>query len=204
MMAPGLLVGALEIALNRYLRLEPEVLEACGRMEGRCIALSVQGPAWNFYIEPIPSGVRVLAQRDAAADVTVRGPLLLLLRLAWKTMQGESGIPQGLSVEGDTELLTRFNKLLTRVGFDPEEVLAKYFGDALGHRLGQGLQKFFGWGRNTAQTLGLNTAEYLREETRDLARAADVDDWMNGVDDLRDAVDRIEARLQQLETRAQA
>ena len=75
----------------------------------------------------------------------------------------------------------------------------EYFGDATGHRIHQGLQKFFGWGRNTAQTLGLDTAEYLREETKDLARAADVSDWMDGVDDLRDAVERFEARLARLE-----
>lgn len=202
MIAPGMLVGALEIALNRYLQLEPEVLDECVKLEGRCIALHVNGPGWSFYIEPCAQGVLVLAQREAPADVTLRGPLLLLLRLAWKTTQGDSGIPQGLGVEGDTELLTRFNRLLSRVGFDPEELLAKYFGDAAAPRLAQGLQKFLGWSRDTARTLGLDTAEYLREETRDLARAADVDQWMNGVDDLRDAVERFEARLASLERRA--
>jgi len=202
MMVPGLLVGALEIALNRYLQLEPEVLAECARLDGRCIALDVSGPDWTFFIEPCAQGVRVLAQREQAAEVTVHGPLLLLMRLAWATAQGEGGIPQGLSVEGDTELLTRFNGLLRRVGFDPEELLAKYFGDAAGHRLNQGLQKFFGWSRDTAKTLGLDTAEYLREETGDLARAADVNDWMSGIEDLRDAVERFEARLALLEQRA--
>lgn len=202
MTTPGLLVGALEIALNRYLRLEPEVLAECGKLEGRCIALQVSGPDWAFFIEPFDQGVRVVSASDREADVTVQGPLLLLMRLAWKTAQGENGVPQGLRIEGDTELLSRFNGLLSRVGFDPEELLAKYFGDAAGHRLNQGLQKFFGWSRNTAQTLGLDTAEYLREETRDLARASDVSDWMNGVDDLRDALERFDARLNVLEARA--
>jgi ubiquinone biosynthesis accessory factor UbiJ len=202
MRAPDLLVGALEIALNRYLRLEPAVLAECGRLSGRCIALSFDGPGWTFFIEPDAQGVRVAAQRAAEADVTVRGPLTLLLRLAWRTAQGAGGVPQGLQVAGDTELLARFNRLLAQVGFDPEELLAKYLGDAAGHRVHEGLQKIFGWGRSTAQTLGLDTAEYLREETRDLARAADVADWMSGVDDLRDAVERFEARLARLEERA--
>jgi ubiquinone biosynthesis accessory factor UbiJ len=202
MMAPGLLVSALEIALNRYLRLEPDVLAECGRLSGRCIALGVNGLDWTFFIEPDAQGVRVAAQRSTEADVTVRGPLPLLLRLAWRTAQGAGGVPQGLQVDGDTELLSRFNRLLARVGFDPEELLAKYFGDAAGHRVYQGLHTLFGWGRNTAQTLGLDTAEYLREETRDLARGADVADWMNDVDALRDAVERFEARLARIEERA--
>ena len=202
MTTPGLLVGALEVALNRYLRLEPEVLAECGRLAGHCIALRVNGPDWAFYIEPGEQGVRVAASHEREADVSVRGPLLTLMQLAWKTSQGASGIPQALSIEGDTELLTRFNRLLARVGFDPEELLAKYFGDAAGHRLHQGLQKLFGWGRDSAQTLGLDAAEYLREETRDLARAADVGDWMNQVDELRDAAERLDARLNLMEQRA--
>lgn len=201
MSPPGLLVGALEVALNRYLRLEPAVLADCARLQGRRIALTVNGLDWTFVIEPNADGVQVLDRAAAEPDVTVRGTLILLMRLAWKTAQGEGGIPQGLTVEGDTELLQGFNQLLARVGFDPEELLAKYFGDAAGHRLSQGLGQFLGWSRNTAQTLGLDTAEYLREETRDLARAADVADWMNAVDDLRDGVERFEARLSLLEQR---
>ncbi|HSW12506.1 MAG TPA: hypothetical protein VLI06_06665, partial [Solimonas sp.] len=64
-----------------------------------------------------------------------------------------------------------------------------------------GLRKLLDWGRQTAQTLGLDTAEYLREETRDLARAADVEDWMNAIDTLREDADRLEARLRRLEER---
>lgn len=202
MMAPGLLVGALEVALNRYLQLDTEVLEDCARLQGQRIALIINGLDWRLCIEPGPQGVRVTADAETPADVSVRGPLPLLLRLALKTAQGGGGIPQGLSIEGDTELLARFNKLLARVGFDPEEQLSRLFGDAAGHRLGQGLQQLFTWGRSTLQTLGLDTAEYLREETGDLARGADVEDWMNQVDDLRDGVARLEARLDLLEPRA--
>ncbi len=199
--APALLCAAVEVALNRYLALEPEVLAECAQLQGRVIALDVDAPAWQFFIEFSGSGVRVLPQLDVDADVRVHGSLGTLMRLSWKVSQGEAGIPQGLRIEGDTELLQRFNRLLVRVGFDPEEFAARFVGDAAAHRLTQGLQTFFGWGRRTASTLALDTAEYLREETRDLARAADVEDWMNAVDATRDSVDRLEARLRLLEAR---
>ncbi|HSW12952.1 MAG TPA: SCP2 sterol-binding domain-containing protein, partial [Solimonas sp.] len=173
MTAPAMLCAALEVALNRTLRLEPAVLADCGRLAGRVIALDVDGPAWSFFIEFTEGGVRVLDQLDAEPDVRVAGGLGTLMRLAWQVTQGESGVPQGLRVDGDTELLSRFNQLLARAGFDPEELMAKVVGDTAAHRIDQGLRKLLGWGRQTAQTLGLDTAEYLREETRDLARAAD-------------------------------
>jgi len=201
MTTPALLCATLEVALNRTLRLEPAVAADCGRLAGRVIALDVDGPGWSFNIEFAEGGVRVFDQLDAEPDVRVAGGLSALLRLAWQVTQGESGVPQGLRVDGDTELLTRFNQLLARAGFDPEELAAKLVGDTAAHRLNQGLQKLFGWGRQTAATLGLDTAEYLREETRDLARAADVEDWMHAIDQLREDTDRLEARLRRLEER---
>lgn len=197
--APALLCATLEVALNRYLSLEPEVLAECGELSGRSIALRALGIGWNFLIEFHAGGVRVLADDAAAADVTVSGQPTTLFQLAWKTAGGAGGIPAGIDVEGDAELLLRFNKLLAKVGFDPEELLAKFFGGSAAHRIHQGLQKFLGWGRRSADTLSLDAAEYLREETRDLARGSDAVEWMDNVDLLRERVDRFEARIEKLE-----
>lgn len=194
-----MLCATLEVALNRYLSLEPEVLAECGELSGRSIALRALGMGWTFFVEFHGGGVRVLADDTATADVTVSGQPTTLLRLAWKTAGGEGGIPSGIDVDGDTELLLRFNKMLARVGFDPEELLAKFFGGSAAHRIHQGLQKFMGWGRSTASTLSMDTAEYLREESRDLARGSDAAEWMDNVDLLRERVDRFEARLEKLE-----
>ncbi|HET8883786.1 MAG TPA: SCP2 sterol-binding domain-containing protein [Solimonas sp.] len=199
---PALLSAALEVALNRYLGLEAEALDECAALSGRSIALAVDAPAWLFVIEFHRGGVRVLADGMLAPDVSVRGSLATLMRLAWTVSRSDAGIPQGLTIDGDVELLRRFNRLLARVGFDPEEFAARFVGDAAAHRLHQGLQTLFGWGKRSADTLALDTAEYLREETRDLARAGDVADWADAVDDLRDGVARLEARLQRLESGA--
>lgn len=200
MSPPPLLCAALEVALNRYLALDDEALRECARQRGRVIALESELPPWRFCIEFLDRGVRVFSDSDAVADVSVRGRPGTLLRLAWQVGRGEGGgIPQGLRIDGDTELLRRFNHTLARVGFEPEELLAGYLGDAAAHRLAQGLKRVLGWGRRSADTLALDTAEYLREETGDLARAADVADWMDEVDRLREGVDRLEARLSRLQ-----
>lgn len=196
---PALLSAAVEVALNRYLGLEAEVLAECAALSGRSIALAVDAPAWVFVLEFHRGGVRVLGPGMAEPDVTVRGGLSTLMRLAWTVGRGEAGVPQGLEVEGDTELLRRFNRLLARVGFDPEELAARFVGDAAAHRLTRGLQTLLGWGRRSVDTLALDTAEFLREETKDLARASDVADWADAVDALRDGVERLEARLRRLE-----
>lgn len=202
-MTPALACAAAEVALNRYLGLEPSALEQCAALSGRTLALHAEDLGWTFVLEPHAGGVRVAAEAAREPDVSLRAPTLRLLRLALRAGAADDagGLPAGLQVDGDTELLRRFNAILARVGFDPEELVARVVGDGAAHRLVGGLRGVLGWGRQAAQKLSLDTAEYLTEETEDLARGADVADWMDGVDTLRDAVERLEARLALLERR---
>ncbi|WP_051748482.1 ubiquinone biosynthesis accessory factor UbiJ [Nevskia soli] len=199
MTTPALACAGLEIALNRYLRLERSALEECAALDGKSIALHLADLGWTFVVEPHAAGVRVLAESEIPPDVRVAAPSMRLLQLALRSAGGAEGLPAGLEVEGDTELLTRFNALLARVGFDPEELAAKVLGDAAAHRVVGGLRELFGWGRHAAQRLSQDAAEYLSEETGDLARAGDIEEWMQGVEALREGADRLEARLALLE-----
>lgn len=198
-MTPPLLCAGVEIALNRYLRLEPAVIEECARLQNRSIELVLTAPALSFVIEFIAGGVRVLPAMETQADVKVQGTAASIIGLLRRIVADDHSLPTELSIEGDAELLQRFRRMLTQVGFDPEEWLAPLLGGAVAHRLVSGLQRVFGWSRASGQRLAANTAEYLREETYDLARKSDVEDWAGDVDDLRETVDRLEARLALLE-----
>lgn len=200
MSAPPLLCAALEIGLNRYLALEPSVAGEFGRLKDRVIALHAQGPDWEFYLCPTASGVTVLDAYEGRPDVRISARPAALLRRAFGG--ADAGGPHrdsGVRVEGDAELLQRFSALLARVGFDPEEWLAPWLGDGAAHRVGQGLRGLFGWSRRSAATLALDTAEYLREETRDLPHRADVERWIEGVAEVRRRAEQLAARLGRLE-----
>ena len=49
------------------------------------------------------------------------------------------------------------------------------------------------------RTAGENIAEYLQEEGRDLVNKTELEEFLRGVDTLRDTADRIDARLKHLE-----
>ena len=201
MSAPPLLCAALEIALNRYLALEPAVAAEFGRLQGRTIALHAQGPGWEFCLCPGRSGVTVLDRVDGKPDVRISARPAALLRRAFGADAGGASRDSGVTVEGDAELLQRFSTLMSRVGFDPAEWLAPWLGDGAAHRVSQGLRGLLGWGRASASTLALDAAEYLREETRDLAHREDVAKWSEGVDAARKRSEQLAARLDRLERR---
>ncbi|MCX7072818.1 MAG: sterol-binding protein [Gammaproteobacteria bacterium] len=202
MPAPTVVCATLEVALNRYLRLERSVVADCAAMAGKSIALEAADLGWMFVIEPIATGVRVSNVAEDEPDVLVSAPTLRLARLGLNQLTRREGLPTGVDVVGDIELLNRFGGLLSRVGFDPEELVAKVVGDGAAHRLVGGLKGLFGFGHSAADRLSRDTAEYLTEESEDLARAADVEEWMDAVDGLREGVDRLEARLARLEQRS--
>ena len=198
-MTPALICAAVEVALNRTLRLEPEVLEDFAKLDGKLLALTVDGLEWDFFVECMPSGVRVLPSFERRADVHLHGGAIGYAQLARQFKSGDTHLPPGVSIDGDAELLHRFTRLLARIGFEPAELIAKFTGDGVAQRLVGGLQSLFGWSSQSAKTMTLNTAEYLREETYDLARKTDADEWGASVETLRDDVARLEARLKRLE-----
>ena len=55
--------------------------------------------------------------------------------------------------------------------------------------------------RRARRTAGENIAEYLQEEGRDLVNRTELDEFLRGVDEVRETADRIEARLGHLERR---
>ena len=199
MSTPAVACAAAEIALNRYLRLEPAVAEECGRLAPRCIELRLAGPSLSLVLEFIDGGVRVLPEAPQPPDVVVTGTPTALLGTLRRAATGSTALPPGVTVEGDAELLQAFRRLLARVGFDPEEWLAPLLGGAAAHRLVGGLKRMFDWGRGNARAVADQGAEYLREETYDLARGRDVAEWMDDVDAARESLDRLEARLKHLE-----
>jgi len=61
-----------------------------------------------------------------------------------------------------------------------------------------------GWGRRAVRTTVENVAEYLAHERSDLVPRAEGEQFLRGVDALREDVDRFEARLELLERRKAA
>lgn len=198
-MAPALICASVEVALNRTLRLDAVVLADLGKLRGAVLALTVEVFDWDFFIEVLEDGVRVAPTAPTAAVVHLRGTPLALGRIAAHYLGEHPGLPAGMQVEGDLEVLSRFIRLLVRVGLTPEELVAKALGNGPAQRLVGGLRGLLGFGLKSGKTVVSNTAEYLREERYALARKVDAEDWADAVDSLRDATERLEARIARLE-----
>ena len=133
---------------------------------------------------------------DGGADAVISGPPSALFKLL------TGGAARGAArISGDAEVAGRYRELFALARPDLEEELSRYIGDLPARRLSLAVQGIAGWMGKLGRTFGENLAEYLQEESRDLAAKYELEEFVQGVDRLRDTAERVEARLAHVERR---
>lgn len=187
----------IEEAGNRLLRLDPETLRRLGDLQGQVFCIEFRDLGRKLYLHPSEAGFRLEIDCNQAPAVTLRGNIGTFARLGLGNSTDSLKAGE-LEIEGDAVLGQRLQRILGDLDLDWEEPLARRFGDPLGHEIGRAARAFFGWQKQAARTFGLNTAEYLQEESRLLPTRPEVEEFLNAVDGVRADVDRIAARVQRL------
>jgi ubiquinone biosynthesis protein UbiJ len=193
----------IEDAGNRLLRLDPETLRRLGDLQGRVVCIEFRDLGRRLYLHPSESGFRIASETDQTVAVTLRGTLATFARLGLGA-ETEALAAGELEIEGDAALGQRLQRIFGNLDLDWEEPLARLFGDPLGHEIGRAARAAFAWHRQALKAFGLNTAEYLQEETRLLPVSYEIEAFLNGVDIVRADVDRLAARIQRLKDKLSA
>jgi len=186
--------------LNRNIAQSSAARALCRRLEGK--VLSVRFANTPFGISFRSDGERMTLDTEVpeVANATLTGSPFSLMQLA--SPKPEAALRSGaVHIEGDAEVAQTFSELLKHARPDLEEELSRVIGDVAAHQVGNVARSALSFGKRAADTLAQNVSEYLTEEGRDLPTRTEADEFIAGVDKLRDDVERLEARLAQLERR---
>ena len=179
-------------AVNHVLRSAPLAMERLRKHAGRTAAFHV-GPV-HFALTVQTTGEVTPAVAAASRDLEVTVSPFLLPRLA----AGEDAASREIEMQGDMELAQEIAYLARNLTWDYEEDLSKVVGDIAAHRLGRAARGLRDWSRDAALRVGQGAAEYFTEESPLIASRVKVEDFVRGVDALREDVDRLEKRLEAL------
>lgn len=184
--------------LQRNLEGSARGRELLGSLEGRAIELRLAGTTLAAQLRVSEGRLGLQTGVEAATDATLTATPLTLARLAQGS--GSASLrPGDLVVSGDAHVAQGFQRLLEAARPDWEEELARFVGDLPAHHLARAARGGVGFAARVGETLARNVAEYLTEESRDLAAPTEIEEWVAEVDRLRDDADRLEARLLRLE-----
>jgi ubiquinone biosynthesis protein UbiJ len=186
---------ALEIALDRALALDPQMRTQLSAIEGRRIGIELRGTGLALAIEARAGRLQVGPHWAEPAGLSVRAAPASLLAFALRH-DADAPLPPGkVEISGDADLARRLEKLFRNYRPDIEEAFAKTFGDVIGVPLARAFAGAFSWTRQSAHALAIDAAEYLREESRDLVAPAEMEQFLDDVDALRERSDRLQARV---------
>jgi ubiquinone biosynthesis accessory factor UbiJ len=197
-------LAAVEALLNRGIEGSTRATALARRLDGTALRVDVEGFA---AVRASTAGGRlalIAADRSAEPhsaepnDAIVAGSPFALFQLA---RSGAHRTAFAAQVRGDAETADLYRQLFALARPDPEEEMSRIIGDLPARRLSQLAKHTFGWLRKVRRTAGENIAEYLQEESRDLVNKPELDEFLQGVDALRETADRVEARLARLEHR---
>jgi ubiquinone biosynthesis protein UbiJ len=192
-----MLLEQIATVLNRGVAASTRAQDLCQRLEGRTLAVRVDGMSVHVVARVTASQITLVSAGEIAPDSTVSGTPLSLLALAGP--DGQRRLRSGaVTVSGDAEIAQSFHELLRAARPDLEEELSRLVGDVAAHQIGNLVRSASGWGRKTAQTFAANVSEYLQEESRDLVTRPEIEEFLAGVDELRESADRLQARIGRL------
>jgi len=193
-----LLSAAIENALNRYIRLDPDGPAAFASLEGRVIVIELSGIDVSLAIFPSADEFMLLTDFDGEADACLRGTPLAFAKLALAEDKRDQLFSGEIELSGDTRLANKFSLLFSQLNIDWEELLAKGLGDIAAHKIGNGLRGFQQWLARAGHSVSLDSGEYLQEEARLSPANAELRSFIEQVDQLREGTDRLAARLKLL------
>lgn len=188
----------LEALLNRGLRASTDASRRCRALQGSTFRIELDGLGLGFTLASQGDAIALLQQ--GRADAKLSGSPLSLARLA---ATGDERLlrSKAVRISGDPMVARDYRELIALAVPDFEEELARLVGDVAAVQIGKLARRLTGWGLDAADRLSSSMAEYLQEESRELPSRAEVEAFLDGVDELSGATDRLEARLARLERR---
>jgi ubiquinone biosynthesis protein UbiJ len=192
-----MLLEQIASVLNRNVSASSRAQSLCERLEGRSLGVHIEGLRLDVVAHVDAGRIALAGHAEREPDARVSGTPLTLLSMVGPGSRGRlrSG---AVTITGDAEVAQGFQDLLRAAQPDFEEELSRLVGDVTAHQIGNFVRAASGWGRKAAETLAANVSEYLQEESRDLVTSTELEEFLAGVDELRESADRLQARVELL------
>ena len=199
-----------ERALNRVVRLDPEFIERLVPLQGRAIVVHVRDLEHRYHIEIEAGGFSITPigfsseiafgseDDERNVDLRISGPPLGLCRLLIELGREDGTVPDSVRLTGDLGLVQELRRAVSGLHIDWEEEVSRFTGDVAAHELGRVARATWRWGRGAARSMAANMSEFLQEEARLLPSRLEVEEFLNGVDAIRDDVERLAQRVERI------
>ena len=188
-------MASAETAINRVLSLDSTASARLAPLAGKVIAVACRMPAITLYLIPLETGIQLAKEWHAPADCTLSAPANLLLKLVTSADKSAVLHHPDVDLEGNSAVLMELADILQSLELDWEYEVSRWLGPLPTALLSGHLRSGRDWLVQSAQSLHLNSVDYLAEESRALVGRIEADMRFKQIDQLKLDLDRIDARI---------
>ncbi len=185
----------IETAINRYVALDPEMLDKLAAFDGKVIKIEIAGTSKVLFMFPGKHGIHIRVTHEGAVDTVLRGSPLSLFKMGLVSNAATMLLKGEVEISGDTRLGHQFKSVFSQMDIDWTEPLAELVGDTLAYQMQQSGKKMGRWGKDSIRSVATSVSEYLQEESRDVVTATELEIFNDAVDQVRNDVDRLQAKI---------
>ena len=109
---PASLYASVELAINHYLHLDPDLREKLQPLQGKLVAIELQGFKLEMFLLVGDDAVFVLPACDREADARIIGTPLSLARLGLGEKGSGALFASGVEIQGDVDVGRQVQYLL--------------------------------------------------------------------------------------------
>ena len=191
----NIFIDSINKAMNKSLSYDFISLKKLDSFDNKVIKVELESTPFVFYISIHDRKVSLSKSSTSVVDTTIKGtPLALFAMNSEEPIQGVKNV----EIHGDANTGQFFAKWLKNIKPDWEEAWCDLLGDGMGVRVSNVVSGIMDFGKKFKDSLIRNTNEYLVEESRDLIAPAEMEEFLDDVDDLKADTARLEQQINAL------
>ena len=188
-------IGALEKAINQALKLDPASSQKLGKLDGNVFRFDFIGPDVDIFLLPSHNQLILMGHFEDKATTEVKGQPSDFIELLTAEDAGAALINGNITLQGDSSALLELQSILHNLELDWEAELAKVIGDIPAHQIGKAVRSGLQWGKQAHNSIMRQVEEFIHEEGRLLPPRAELEDFFDDVDKLKQNADRLAAKV---------
>ena len=185
-----MLLDLVELFSNRTLAYDRATQARLKRLQGKTMVLTIKPIDQSLAVTPQHEGLEFSQNIPAKIDVTLRATLGALLKISRDGFENAEFEPGELEIEGDPIVGQRFAMILAELDIDWDALLRQQFGDAPAQVIQFAAGQAIDFASTTRDHLKIIAKRILKDDLALVADKQEVDQVLDGIDDLRADSDR--------------
>lgn len=191
----NIFIDVVNKAMNKSLSYDLVSVKKLDAFDDKVIKVELDATPFEFYIQVKDRKIHLSKNHAGDVDTTIEGtPISIFAMSAEEPITGIKNV----QINGDANTGQFFAKWLKNLKPDWEEAWCDLLGDGMGVRVSKIAKGALDFGKKFKDSMIRNTNEYLVEESRDLIAPAEMEIFLDDVDDLKADTARLEQQINAL------